>query len=82
MQFIADIMKSMHKKGYITIDDLYTLSEAEVLQLIKTCDDSYIRNSFNLFENATRDSIYKSNFPNNMKLHTYIGFDFDFKPYN
>ncbi len=125
MQFIADIIKSMNKKGYITVEDLYTLSEAEVLQLIKTCDDPYIRNSFNLFENATRDSVYKSDFPNvkiycttvkgkkryinplviyndkacrisdvssqanndinnflNMKLHTYIGFDFDFKPYN
>ena len=119
MQFVADIIKSMNKKGYITVDDLYTLSESEVLQLIKTCDDSSIRNSFNLFENATRNSVYKSDFPNdkiycttvkgkkryinplvisnnkacrisnvssqanndinnflNMKLHTYIGFDF------
>lgn len=119
MQFVADIIKSMNKKGYITVDDLYTLSESEVLQLIKTCDDSSIRNSFNLFENATRNSVYKSDCPNdkiycttvkgkkryinplvisnnkacrisnvssqanndinnflNMKLHTYIGFDF------
>ena len=125
MQFITDVIKSMNKKGYITIDDLYTLSDAEVLHLIKTCDDPYIRNSFNLFENATRNSVYKSDLPNNkiycttvkskkryinpltiynnktcrisdissqanndinnflnMKLHTYIGFDFDFKPYN
>ena len=42
----------------------------------------YVCNSFNLFENATRDSVYKSDFPNNMKLHTYIGFNFDFKSYN
>lgn len=124
MQFIADIIKSMHMKGYITVDDLYCLSEKDVIQLIKNCEDSYIRKSFENFENATRNSIYKSDLPNkeiyctsvkgkkryinplvryenkvcrikdvsdiandditkflNMKLHTYIGFDFDFKPY-
>ena len=124
MQFIADIMKSMNMKGYITIDDLYNLSENEVTQLIKNCEDSYIRNVFESFQKATRDSVYKSDLPNtniyctsvkgkkryinplvsvnnkvcrinevstkanndinnflNMKLSTYIGFDFDFKPY-
>lgn len=46
MQFIADIVKSMNIKGYITIDDLYNLSEKEVMQLIKTCDDSYIKKMY------------------------------------
>lgn len=124
MQFIADIIKSMNIKGYITIDDLYKLSDDEVIKLVKNCDDEYIREAFNNFQKATRDSVYKSDTPNNeiyctsvkgkkryvnpismsngkvcrikdissqanndinnflnMKLHKYIGFNFDFKPY-
>lgn len=124
MQFIADIMKSMNIKDYITVDDLYKLSEYEVLQLIRKCDDNYIKNALKNFEEATRDLVYKSEMPNteiyctsvkgkmryinplvsldnkiarikdvssianndinnflNMKLHKFIGFKFDFKPY-
>lgn len=124
MQFIADVVKSMNIKKYITVDDLYKLSEKELLELINNCKDSYIKNAFNMFKNATRDIIYKSDIPNNeiyctsvkgkkryvnplvnldnricrikdvstlanndintflnMKLHEYIGFNFDFKPY-
>lgn len=124
MQFIADIIKSMNIKKLITIDDLYTLSESDILQKIKNCDDDYIRTAFEKFQNATRDSGYISDIPNpniyctsvkgkkryvnplvvidnipyrikdvsskannditnfiNMKLHPYIGFNFDFKPY-
>ena len=65
MQFIADIVKSMNIKGYITVDDLYKFSEREVLQLIQNCEDNYIRNAFKNFQNATRDSVYKSDEPNN-----------------
>jgi hypothetical protein len=125
MQFIADIIKSMNIKGYITVDDLYKMSEKDVINLIIKCDDEYIRKAFNNFQNATKESVYKSDIPSkknyctsvkgkkryinplvcynnnvcritevsiqakndisdflNMKLHTYIGFDFDFKPYN
>ena len=64
MQFIADIVKSMNIRKYIAIDDLYKLSEKEVLKLIKDCEDNYIRISFDKFQNATRDSIYKSDIPN------------------
>lgn len=64
MQFIADIVKSMNIKGHITIDDLYNLSEKEVIQLIKNCDDSYIKNAFINFQSATRNSVYKSDMPN------------------
>lgn len=124
MQFIADLVKSMNIKNYITVDDLYRFSEYEVLRLIKKCDDNYIKNAFKNFEDATRDLVYKSDMPNNaiyctsvkgkkryinplvslnnkvarikdissianndinnflnMKLHNYIGFKFDFKPY-
>lgn len=53
MQFLADIVKSMNVKGYITIDDLYTLSEKEILDKILKCEDSYIRDNFIKFQNAT-----------------------------
>lgn len=124
MQFIADLVKSMNKKGYITIDDLYNLSEKEVIDLILNCKDNYIKKAFENYQNATKDSVYKSDEPNNkiyctsvkgkkryinplvvvnnkisrikdvsesantdinnflnMKMHKYIGFNFDFKPY-
>lgn len=124
MQFIADIIKSMNIRGYITVYDLYNFSEKEVIQLIENCEDVYIKKAFENFRNATRNSVYKSDLPNkefyctsvkgkkryinplfmfenracrikdvsaiannditkflNMKLHTYTGFDFDFKPY-
>ncbi len=124
MQFIADIIKSMNKKGFITIDDLYVLSENDVIKMIQTCKDHYIRDAFEKYQNATRASVYKSDEPNNeiyctsvkgkkryinplvtlnkevkrikdvsklanedinsflnMKMHTYIGFNFEFKPY-
>lgn len=124
MQFIADIVKSMNFKGYITIDDLYKYSDKKIIELIKNCEDNYLKESFEKFQNATRNSVYKSDVANdeiyctsvkgkkryiiplvnidnksyrindisiqanndinnflNMKLHKYIGFDFDFKPY-
>ena len=98
-------------------------SEKEVIKLIENCKDSYIRNAFKNFRDATKDSVYKSNEPNdkiyctsvkgkkryinplvkcddkfcriydvsnqakedienfkNMKMHQYIGFEFNFKP--
>lgn len=58
MQFIADIVKSMIVKGYLTIDDLYTLPEKDVINKILTCEDKYIRDSFIKFRNAT--SVYSS----------------------
>lgn len=53
MQFIADIIKSMNIKGYITKNDLYTLSEKEVIDKILNCDDNYLKESFINFMNAT-----------------------------
>jgi len=125
MQFVADIVKSMYTKKYLTIDDLYTSSEKEILELIKNCNDNYIKNAFINFQNATPNSVYKSDVPTtnnyctsvkgkkryiiplvtfenknyrineissnanlditsflNMKLHKYIGFNFEFQPYN
>lgn len=61
MQFIADIVKSMNIKGYITIDDLYTLSDKEVIEKILNCEDNYIKENFIKFQNAT--SVYGSDVP-------------------
>lgn len=48
----------MNNAGYLTIEDLYTLSEQEVIDKILTCEDKYLSNSFKLFQNA--DKVYKS----------------------
>lgn len=61
MQFLADIVKSMNVKGYLTIDDLYNLSEKEVIDKILNCEDKYIRENFIKFQNAT--SVYGSDIP-------------------
>lgn len=53
MQFLADMCKSMTIAGYLTIDDLYNLSEQEVIDRIANCEDSYLAESFKLFQNAS-----------------------------
>lgn len=63
MQFFADIVKSMNVKGYITVDDLYELSEEDVINRILNCDDTYIKERFVKFQNAT--SVYGSDTPVN-----------------
>ena len=55
MQFVADIVKSMNIKNYITVDDLYKFSEKEVLQLIQNCEDNYIRNAFKNFQKMQQE---------------------------
>ena len=64
MQFIADIVKSMNLKGYITVDDLYKFSENEVINLIENCEDIYIKEAFLKFRNATKKDVYKSDSAN------------------
>ena len=61
MQFIADTCKKMSEKGYLTVDDLYNLSEAEVINKIENCKDTYIAESFKKFRNSTK--IYESDEP-------------------
>ena len=65
MQFFADIVKSMNFKGYLTIDDLYEFSEKDVINKILNCNDTYIKESFAKFQNAT--SVYCSEVPLNNK---------------
>lgn len=63
MQLIADIIKKSNINGEITIEDLYKCSEKEIIQLIKNSKDEEIRKAFKRFEEATRDEVYKSDFP-------------------
>lgn len=70
MQFLADICKSMNNAGYLTIDDLYNLSEKEVIDKIKTCEDKYLSESFKKFQSA--DCAYVSNSPIPDKYSTNV----------
>lgn len=65
LQFFADIVKSMNIKGMISIDDLYTYSEKDIVERILNCSDSYIKNAFIKFQNST--SVWSSETPINNK---------------
>lgn len=54
MQFLADIVRAMHNQGYITLKDLYTFSEAEIIEKILNCENRYLSESFKMFQEATR----------------------------
>ncbi len=51
MQFLADMCLSMNTLGYLSVDDLYVLSEKEVIERFKNCDN-YLSNAFRNFEKA------------------------------
>lgn len=51
--FIADILRSMIKREYLTIDDLYSMSEREVIDWILSCGDHTIGDAFRQFQRAT-----------------------------
>lgn len=53
MQLLADIMKRMSDKNMISIDDLYRLSEKDVIRKIENCNDEIISQCFNIWRNAT-----------------------------
>lgn len=53
MQLFADIMKKMSEKGLIDKQDLYRLSEKEIIEKIENCDDKNISKCFKIWKNAT-----------------------------
>ena len=53
MQFLADTIKEMNDYNLITINDLYTLSEKEVIERIKNCKYGNISKHFKIWENTT-----------------------------
>ena len=54
MQFLADIMKKMSQRNLISIDDLYSLSEKEIIEKIENCNYDNISECFNIWRNATK----------------------------
>lgn len=58
LQFIADTVKEMSKHNLITKQDLYTLSENEVLHKIQNCENTQIASCFKKFREATK--VYES----------------------
>ncbi len=53
MQFLADIIKKMSERNMISINDLYKLSEKEVIERIEHCNIDNISKCFNIWKNAT-----------------------------
>lgn len=49
MYFFAKIIKDMYDEKYITKEDLYNLSEQEIIKLIKNCENIEISNQFDKF---------------------------------
>ena len=54
MNFLGDVCKAMSKHGYLTISDLYLLSEKQVIEKISNCENQYISSRFNEFQNAQK----------------------------
>lgn len=56
MQFLADIMKKMSEKNLINKEDLYHLSEKEVIEKIEKCEENNIAKNFAIWREATRSN--------------------------
>jgi len=54
MQFLADVMKRMSQEGIITVNDLYELSEEEIINIIKNCKEYNIAECFDIWQNGTK----------------------------
>jgi len=52
MQFVADILKCLISKKIIELDDLYKISEKEIIEIIK--QDKDICESWKIYENTTK----------------------------
>lgn len=52
MQFLADIIKKMSDKNFITINDLYNFSEKEIISKIEKCEYHNIDKCFDIWKNA------------------------------
>lgn len=52
-QFLADLIQSMINGGYLTVDDLYVMSEREVIDWILSCGDKALAEALRNFQRAT-----------------------------
>lgn len=53
IQFTADIIKSMINSGYLSQDDLFVMSEREIIDWILSCGDRTISEAFRQYQRAT-----------------------------
>lgn len=53
MQFLADITHSMIVAGYLNMDDLYVMSEREIIDWILSCGDKNLSDVFRQYQRAT-----------------------------
>ena len=58
MELLAIIMKKMSARNLVAVNDLYTLSEKEIIEKIENCNYDKISENFNIWKNATR--VYES----------------------
>lgn len=68
MYFFADILEKMYNEKFIKKDDLYRLSEQEIINLIKKCEDERISGSFNKFMSCSSDCFVECKEYNNDKF--------------
>lgn len=61
MQFLADMCKSLNKINKLDVEDLYSLSEEEVINRFKNCQDKYLENAWENFSNC--DKVFQSKTP-------------------
>lgn len=54
MQFLADIIKKMSERNLIKQEDLYHLSEKEIIKKIENCEWDNISENFEIWKNATK----------------------------
>lgn len=53
MQFLADVVSTMINSGYLTAEDLYIMSEREIVDWILSCGDKLISDAFRQYQRAT-----------------------------
>ena len=53
IQFTADILKSMVNSGYLSSEDLFVMSEREIIDWILSCGDRTISEAFRQYQRAT-----------------------------
>lgn len=52
-QFLGDMIQSMINSGYLTLEDLYVMSEREIIDWILSCGDKPMGDAFRNFQRAT-----------------------------
>ena len=70
MWFLADIMKKMSEHKLITINDLYNMSEEEIIERIENCNLFNISKCFKIWRTASDVKTSYSDIPNTYTVNT------------